>query len=222
MAERGRGSQDRGQAFPIYIVAIAGLLFAALAFFVIGQASVTRSDAQGAADAAALAAAQDARDHLLPGLVLAELQPKDWEAILKGGRFDSTGACGKAADFAENNGATASCAASGLNFKVSVRTKRTVGSSVIPGTDDMNGTADANAVIEPRCHLESVVPPTPAPTPIPTPSAGEKPPPSDDSPPKAAAVKIQCKGGKGITFDPAEPSRWRALGRLLFDVRLSD
>lgn len=80
-------SGDRGQAFPIYVVALVGLLFAALALFVVGQASVTRSNAQGAADAAALAAARDARDHLLPGLDLALLKPEEWEDVLGGKRL---------------------------------------------------------------------------------------------------------------------------------------
>ncbi|MER7337884.1 pilus assembly protein TadG-related protein [Streptomyces sp. NPDC000075] len=208
---------DGGQAFPAYVVVVAGLLLAALAFFVIGQASVTRSDAQGAADAAALAAAQDARDHLVPGLVLSELQPKDWAEVLKGNRF-GTGGCGKADDFAERNGAKASCRASGLSFTVAVETTRTVGDSVIPGTEGMHGTADATAVIEPRCHLGEL------PVPVPTSSApaGETPPPADGGSPKVPTVKIQCKGGKEITFDPAKPDPWRTLGRSLFDVRLTD
>ncbi|MFD0354197.1 pilus assembly protein TadG-related protein [Streptomyces sp. NPDC127110] len=222
--ERRWVRQDRGQAFPIYIVVIAALLFAALAFFVIGQASVTRSDAQGAADAAALAAAQDTRDHLLPGMVLAELQPKDWEAVLAGNRLDSAGACGKASDFAESNGATASCTADGLSFKVAVSTERTVGNSVIPGTNDMKGTADATAVIEPRCHLGAAVPPAPTPTPTPAASSSSSPEPSpgETSPPKPSAVKFLCKGGKEITFDPTKPDPWRTVGRALFDVRLTD
>lgn len=64
MTAKPRG--DAGQAFPIYVVMVAGLLFLAFAFFAVGKASATRNEAQGAADAAALAAAQDARDTLGP------------------------------------------------------------------------------------------------------------------------------------------------------------
>ncbi|MET8292858.1 pilus assembly protein TadG-related protein [Streptomyces sp. NPDC005180] len=212
---------DRGQAFPFYVVMVAGLLFAALAFFVIGQASVTRSDAQGAADAAALAAAQDARDHLLPGLVLSELQPKDWIEVLKGNRLGG-GGCEKADSFAERNGAKASCTSTGLSFTVAVETTRTVGSSVIPGTEGMRGTADATAEIEPLCRLGELPSPSPSPSPAPSPSAGQTPPPSDGTSPKPASLKFRCKGGKEITFDPAKPVPWRTLGRSLFDVRLTD
>ncbi|RST06170.1 hypothetical protein EF910_10605 [Streptomyces sp. WAC07149] len=213
-------SGDRGQAFPVYVVVVAGLLFAALALFVIGQASVTRSDAQGAADAAALAAAQDTRDHLVPGLVLAELQPKDWIEVLKGNRFDSRG-CDKADSFAEKNGAKASCTSSLLSFTVAVETDRTVGSSVVPGTESMRGTAHATAVIEPRCHLGALPAPTAPPAPTPTSTEGPQPP-TDDGKPKPVSVKFQCKGGKEITFDPSDPDPWRMLGRSLFDVRLTD
>ncbi|MEK8172388.1 hypothetical protein NKH77_33525 [Streptomyces sp. M19] len=41
-----RRAQDAGQAFPIYITAVAGLLFLALAFFAVGQAGATRAEAR--------------------------------------------------------------------------------------------------------------------------------------------------------------------------------
>lgn len=187
------------------------MLFAALAFFAVGQASVTRSNAQGAADAAALAAAREARDHLAPGLVLADLQIKGWEDVLDGKLFDMTGACGEARAFAERNDATATCTRpSALTFAVTVETNDTVGKSVIPGTDTMHGTADATAVIEPRCHLGR-----PA-------SPGEESPPPEGGTEGPALVGIVCKGGKQISFDPSKPDPWRTLSRSLFDVRLTD
>ncbi|MFD9355519.1 pilus assembly protein TadG-related protein [Streptomyces sp. NPDC060031] len=201
---------DRGQAFPVYVVVVAGLLFAALAFFVIGQAAVTRSDAQGAADAAALAAARSARDHLVPGVTLADLQPKDWEDVVNGKLFDMTGACGQAKAFAGKNEAKATCSRAALSFTVKVETNGTVGDSVIPGTGAMHGTADATAVIEPRCHLER-----------PSGDAGGQPSPADGGEPKPGPIKIACKGGEGITFDPSKPDPWRTLGRKLFEVRLT-
>ncbi|MFA7765031.1 pilus assembly protein TadG-related protein [Streptomyces sp. NRRL S-448] len=202
---------DQGQAFPIYVVVVAGLLFAAFAFFAVGQAAVTRSDAQGAADAAALAAAREARDHLVPGLDLAALKPKDWEDVLRGKRLDLSGkACEQAAAFASKNDATATCTWAALSFTVEAKTNGTVGRSVIPGTDAMHGTASATAVIEPRCHLGSL----PAPT--------QSPDPADTGPGESGTIGIQCTGGKELDFDPLKPKPWRTLARTLFDVRLTD
>ncbi|MFJ3515434.1 pilus assembly protein TadG-related protein [Streptomyces sp. NPDC090131] len=203
-------SGDRGQAFPIYVVVVAGLLFAALAFFVVGQASVTRSNAQGAADAAALAAARGARDHLVPGLDLAVLKPEEWEQVLGGKGLYLERGCEEAPGFAAMNDATATCKRSALRFTVEVQTNGTVGESVIPGTASMHGTANATAVIEPRCHLGSL----PAPT--------KSPDPADVRAEEPGQIKIRCKGGKEVEFDPLEPAPWRMLARTLFDVRLTD
>lgn len=194
---------------------VAGLLFAALAFFVIAQAAVTRSDAQGAADAAALAAAREARDHLQPGLDLTTLKPEDWEKLLQGAFLNIDTACSKAGDFASMNDATATCTHSLLRFAVVVRTNGTVGSSVVPGTEDMHGAAKATAAIEPRCHLGAgSTKPDPAPTPTPAPGgAGAETPPS---------VAIECDGSADIQFDPLHPKPWNTLARSLFSVRLVD
>ncbi|MGP3688177.1 pilus assembly protein TadG-related protein [Streptomyces sp. IBSNAI002] len=197
---------ERGQAFPIYVVAVAGLLFAALAFFAVGQASVVRSDAQGAADAAALAAARDARDHLVPGVDLLTLKPEDWKKVLEGGLLYAGGACGAAREFAARNDATADCSATPPRFTVGVTTKGTVGDSVVPGVSGRQGTANATAVIEPRCRLGE-----PATEPSPSPGGAEKPSP----------VEIKCKGGV-IKFDPAKPEPWSTFARTLFAVRLVD
>ncbi|WP_244291291.1 pilus assembly protein TadG-related protein [Streptomyces subrutilus] len=200
---------ERGQAFPIYVVVVAGLLFAALAFFAVGQASVVRSDAQGAADAAALAAAGDARDHLVPGVDLITLKPEDWKEILEGDLLYAGGACGAARDFAAKNDATAVSCDPGLpRFRVEVETTGTVGDSVVPGVSGRHGTADATAVIEPRCQLGGSVG---EPSPTPSPGSEEKP----------SSVEIKCKGGV-IRFDPAKPEPWRTLARTLFAVRLVD
>ena len=61
---RVRRYGDSGQAFPIYITVVGGLLCLALAYFAVGQAAVNRNGAQSAADAAALAAALNTRDEL--------------------------------------------------------------------------------------------------------------------------------------------------------------
>ncbi|MET3983205.1 pilus assembly protein TadG-related protein [Streptomyces sp. PvR034] len=193
---------DQGQAFPVYIVVVAGMLFAAFAFFAVGQAALTRSNAQGAADAAALAAAGDARDHLLPGLDFTKLGPEDWARILDGNWLDAAGACGAAASFAAQNDASSTCTPAMPRFTVQVRTNGTVGRSVIPGTSSMHGTATATAVIESRCRLGP-------------PASG-----AGGSSDKPDPVEIRCTGGSVITFDPLNPDPWRILARSLFDVRL--
>ncbi|MCY0940694.1 pilus assembly protein TadG-related protein [Streptomyces antarcticus] len=219
MLRRGTCTGDRGQAFPIYVVVVAGLLFAAFVFFVVGQASVTRSDAQGAADAAALAGAREARDGAFAGLDLVALKPGDWEEFLRGKSLTGNGACAAAVDFAAKNGAEAQCQALIPRVTVAVKTNRTVGKSVIPGTDRMHGTADAAAVIEPLCLLTEA--PTPSATPTqggatPAPTSTPTPPPVPD------AVKFKCKDGKSIEINPLKPGSLRALSRNLFSVRLAD
>ncbi|WP_405921796.1 pilus assembly protein TadG-related protein [Streptomyces sp. NBC_00122] len=202
-------SNDQGQAFPLYAMVVVGMVFAALALFVFGQAAVVRSDAQGAADAAALAAARKARDNLLPRLDLTTLKPEDWQDILDGKSFDMEGACGAAEDFALLNDAKGTCTRSLLRFTVEVTTNGAVGDSVVPGTRDMHGTAKAVAEVVPRCELGPVPAPSATPAPAPT------------GPPPQGPVVIKCKGGKTIRFDPLKPDRWSTLARSLFDVRLA-
>ncbi|WP_411105678.1 pilus assembly protein TadG-related protein [Streptomyces sp. cmx-4-9] len=220
MASRRRRSPDRGQAFPIYIVVVAGLLFAALAFFVVGQASVRRSDAQGAADAAALAAGREARDQVFLGLDLVAMEPADWKRIIDGGFFREGAACAAAEAFAAKNGATASCEPALPRFTVRVETEESVGNSVIPGTDSMHGTAEATALIESRCFLVAAATPSPTP-PAPTASPSPTPTPSPTSapPPPASSVTFNC-GGELVELNPLKPGSLTAWTRRLFSVRL--
>ncbi|ATZ24757.1 pilus assembly protein TadG-related protein [Streptomyces lavendulae] len=215
---RSSGSTDRGQAFPIYVVAVVGLLFAAFVFFVVGQASVTRSDAQGAADAAALAAAREAGEGSLGALDLVSLKPEEWVKFLAGDLLIGKGACDAAVDFAARNDSSATCEASPPRFAVTVETNRTVGKSVVPGTDGMHGEARAAAVIEPLCTLGSAPAPAPTATPRPDPTATASPGPT--ATPVPARVKLRCKGGKSIDIDPLNPGSLRDLARSLFSVRL--
>ncbi|MEV5939254.1 pilus assembly protein TadG-related protein [Streptomyces sp. NPDC051994] len=152
--------QDRGQAFPIYVVMVAGLLFLAFAFFAVGQASATRNGAQGAADSAALAAAQRAREELglrFPGVLTA---PGGLDDIFKDEGFVAA-ARDEAVSFGAKNhadllpggwqphpGRTGQ-----FEFTVTVQTQYTVGRSVIPGTEQDHAKASATAVIELRCGL---------------------------------------------------------------------
>lgn len=153
-----RFRSDTGQAFPLYIVAIAGLLFLAVAYFAVGQAAATRNDAQGAADAAALAAAQDAREQLGEGLLDAITDPDSWGDLLGGEGFDYGSACGAAQEFAGKNDADSiSCDrvfSPDDGFTVRVRTRGTVGDSLVPGTENTHAETTATAVIESRCGLK--------------------------------------------------------------------
>ncbi|MFD0377072.1 pilus assembly protein TadG-related protein [Streptomyces sp. NPDC127112] len=215
---RSTPSDDRGQAFPIYIIMVVGLLFAALAFFVVGQAGVTRSNAQGAADAAALAAAGEARDNAFLGLDLLSLRPDDWTRLVDGDLLTGQGACAKAAEFAALNDATAECEAAVPLVTVTVTTKGTVGKSVVPGTEGVHGNATAKARIKPRCSLRSApspVPTSPAQTPDPASS------PSPTSSPVAGSVTFICDGDP-LTLDLGKPGPLRKLARALFTVRLVD
>ncbi|MEF2528038.1 MULTISPECIES: pilus assembly protein TadG-related protein [Streptomyces] len=205
---------DGGQAFPLYIVAVAALLFAALAFFVVGMAGATRSNAQGAADAAALAAAREARDNLFLGLSVGSLKPGEWERLVRGDLLVSDGACAKAVEFAALNDAKADCDPAVPEFTVSVTTTRPVGSSVVAGSGDTYGKASATALIEPRCTLRSA--PEPAPNPSPGSTATTSP-----SPSQVGGVTFACKG-KTLTVDPSKPGPLRQLARSLFVVRLVD
>ncbi|MEU7551176.1 pilus assembly protein TadG-related protein [Streptomyces sp. NPDC044571] len=206
---------DRGQAFPAYIVVVAGLLFAALVFFVVGMAGITRSNAQGAADAAALAAAGEARDDLFLGLDLLDLKPSDWEKVVGGDLLNADGACGRAAEFAALNDASVTCSAPLPEVTVEVTTKQAVGNSVVPASGDLHGRATATARIEPRCSLRSA--PMPAPTPPPTPTPTPTPAPSAE----ARNVTFVCSG-KPFTLDPSKPGGLSQLARKLFTVRLVD
>ncbi|SEC52104.1 pilus assembly protein TadG-related protein [Streptomyces melanosporofaciens] len=156
---------DAGQAFPIYITAVAALLFLALALFAVGQAGATRNGGQTAADAAALAAAQDYRDQLRKGFLEAIANGSVWDDLLNGRGIGTGDACERAQWFAQQNGADLTgpgCVPGYLptSFTVTVRTQKPVGKTVIPGTETKHATAMAKAVVTPRCTAEPPAPPT--------------------------------------------------------------
>ncbi|BCK68885.1 hypothetical protein Srufu_028380 [Streptomyces libani subsp. rufus] len=160
-----RRRRDEGQAFPLYIVAVGGLLFLALAFFAVGQAAASRNGAQTAADAAALAAGQKYRE-LLRESVLDGLRdgsyrtdPTAWKELLNGRGVLSPAACESAAWFAGRNGAYLSgprCTPDSwpTSFAVEVTTRKPVGDSVIPATSNEHASAAAKSVVGPRCTLD--------------------------------------------------------------------
>lgn len=149
-----RSRSDTGQAFPIYITVVAGLLFLALAYLAVGQAAVNRSGAQTAADAAALAAAQEARDQLTAAWVDDLLDPAKWDEIFAG-TVNIDNPCWRAGQLAAQNDAQLNdCGGHALEYTADVTTNRTVGDSVVPGTDSIKSTASATAVIKPRCTFD--------------------------------------------------------------------
>jgi hypothetical protein len=148
---------DAGQAFPIYITVVGGLLFLALAYFAVGQATVNRGGAQTAADAAALAAAQDARDQLAGEWVEAVLDPAKWQDIFEGTVPLANDPCSRAHQLAGQNEADVQeCSGTGLllGYEVAVQTRKPMGESIVPVTAQRRSKASARAVIEPLCDFK--------------------------------------------------------------------
>ncbi|WP_435059352.1 pilus assembly protein TadG-related protein [Streptomyces sp. bgisy060] len=194
---------------------MAGLLFLAFAYFVVGQAAVVRNGAQTAADAAALAAAQDARDQLRREWMKVISDPERWEYFLQGRVLDEYSACQEAGVLAARNGATVprgGCVS--LNsehggFVVTVHTSGTVGRSVIPGTDSRHGVASARALIEPKCSLYFSEDHRPEGSPVE---------PGEDGDQEFPDAGISCEGDIWI-IDPDSPKLPSA--KDLFSVRLA-
>ncbi|MFF3461395.1 pilus assembly protein TadG-related protein [Streptomyces sp. NPDC002619] len=155
MTWRLRNRADSGQAFPIYITVVAGLLFLAFAYLAVGQAAANRNGAQTAADAAALAAAQDTRDQLAGQWVTDVLDPAKWQDVFDG-EVPVTPSCWRADALAGRNDAhVVRCAPTGpLGYEVDIRTDKPVGDSIVPGTENTYSKASATAVIEPLCTFE--------------------------------------------------------------------
>ncbi|MFG1671990.1 pilus assembly protein TadG-related protein [Streptomyces sp. Y7] len=134
---------------------VAGLLFLAFAYLAVGQAAANRNGAQTAADAAALAAAQETRDQLAGDWLEVVNDPTKWQDILDGDGAVFDG-CWRAYELADQNDATVEqCGESELlGYTVVVETNKSVGESIVPGTEDFKSTASATAVIEPLCGFD--------------------------------------------------------------------
>ncbi|MGW8488450.1 pilus assembly protein TadG-related protein [Streptomyces sp. NPDC055886] len=195
--------RDRGQAFPIYVMMVAGLLFLALAFFAVGKASALRNGSQGAADAAALAAAQQARTNFGPGFY----------ASLLGNALDIflvkpfVAPCSEAQRLASANDADKElCYATPGYLRdritVEVEGRKPVDSPVLPGSQNKKAKAKATALIEFRCPNPKVVDAN-----------------SDGVP---ELFTFTCRNGEIIAIAPASPPPWESVSRTLFDVRLVD
>ncbi|MFJ9976616.1 pilus assembly protein TadG-related protein [Streptomyces cyaneofuscatus] len=201
MSRRFRG--DAGQAFPIYVVMVAGLLFLAFAFFAVGKASALRNGSQGAADAAALAAAQRARTEMGPGFI-ASLRGNTLELFL-GSTFAPP--CADAGRLASANGAdTRACYPEHGYLRdritVEVEGRKPVDSSVVPGTQNTFAKAKATALIEFRCPNWKAVDAN-----------------SDGVP---ELFIFTCSNGRVVEIVPASPPPWSTVSKILFDVRLVD
>lgn len=134
---------------------VAGLLFLAFAYLAVGQAAANRNGAQTAADAAALAAALDTRDQLAGKWVEDVLDPTQWQDIFDNIDQGLAPSCGRAEELAAQNDAEAYCTPQGpLAYKVDAETNKSVGESIVPGTEAYHSTASATAVIEPLCTFE--------------------------------------------------------------------
>jgi hypothetical protein len=145
---------DVGQAFPIYITVVGGLLLLALAYLAVGQAGATRSKAQTAADAAALAAALETRDQLVDQWVTHILDPDSWQAIFDG-KVPISDACWRAQQLGARNDASVTCRPDGLlGYTVLAETNDPVGDTIVPGTETQKATESATAVIESRCSFQ--------------------------------------------------------------------
>ncbi|MBB1258158.1 hypothetical protein H3147_04865 [Streptomyces sp. OF8] len=179
---------------------MGALLFLALAYFAVGQAAANRNGAQGAADAAALAAASDARDQIGERLVGPDLNRDDLVDLVNGRLFLTSSGCAAADRFAAKNKANSeSCTrvnAPGNGFAVTVRSRESVGNTVIPGTEGTYSKATARAVIESRCTLKD----------------------AEEEDETVVEIVLSCRG-KTVTIDPEKPDSLPRLGEL-FTVRL--
>ncbi|PZG84386.1 hypothetical protein C1I97_34105 [Streptomyces sp. NTH33] len=198
---RRPGYGDAGQAFPIYITVVAGLLFLAFAYLAVGQAAANRNGAQTAADAAALAAAQDTRDQLAGKWADTVLDPTQWQGLLDGSAAQLNG-CWRAYQLAGQNEAHVDdCQPqlATLRYTVYVQTDKPVGKSIVPGTEGVRSKAHASAVIKPLCTFDPL-------------AEG-----SDD---KDVLPRLTCKG-RNWNLDPHHLTD---LPRPedLFDVHLAD
>ncbi|GAA2996181.1 pilus assembly protein TadG-related protein [Streptomyces fulvorobeus] len=147
--------REAGQAAPLYITAVVGLLFLALIFFAFGEADVRRNGAQSAADAAALAAAQESRS-LEEMYLRAHILDRTYLATLFNGPFPGThNGCAKASQFAaQNDAAPVGCRMlfdGRWGFTVDVRSNRGMSANLVPGTQGKRAKATSVAVVEPRC-----------------------------------------------------------------------
>jgi len=195
---------------------VASLLFLAFAYFAVGQAAATRNGAQGAADAAALAAAQEARDQLGRDLLGSVLKPGNWEDLFNGKGFGYGESCEEAERFAKSNKAKVIVCDRHYGrhdgFTVKVESLDGFGESVIPGTENEKSRTEATAVIEPLCTFEA--------EPEPEPGESDDADNGEDDDKTVSPGTLKCDG-KDLPIDP-ENHDWLPDLADLFTVRLVD
>ncbi|MEU2246487.1 pilus assembly protein TadG-related protein [Streptomyces sp. NPDC019224] len=196
--------EDLGQAAPLYITAVAGLLFLALIFFTFGEADIQRNSAQSAADAAALAAAKESRSRLEPDLATHLTDPDYFESVFNTPFFRGLGnACGKASEFAALNEATGvQCRPltdGRWGYEVSLKSDKGMSTDIVPGTKGKKAEAMAVAVVEPRCTFTPAAEEAPAAEAEPDPESEPDPDPESEA---AAVGKVRCDGGQEWVVDP--------------------
>jgi hypothetical protein len=132
---KGRLRREDGQILPMLVIVLTGMVGMGALVVAIGRATVLRSDAQTAADAAALAGARNVRDQLIQQVTTtgsADLGRIDWGAVR-----------GAAADYARRNQATLTdFEHDGADVKAWVSTDATTGKSI---EGDPKGSARARA-----------------------------------------------------------------------------
>ncbi|MFJ8847352.1 pilus assembly protein TadG-related protein [Streptomyces cyaneofuscatus] len=196
--------KDHGQAFPIYVVMVAGLLFLAFAFFAVGKASALRNGSQGAADAAALAAAQTAREDIETRF-LAALPLETLDLFLQR-PFERFRPCAEARRLADaNESDQRSCSADyaypRYEITVQVEGRKPVDSPVLPGTERSFAKATATALIEFRCTWKAVD----------LTNDGVK-----------DLYIFTCRNGAVFEISTSSRPDWPRVSKDLFDVRLID
>ena len=131
---------------------MVGLLFLALVYLAFGQADISRNGTQTAADAAALAAAQESRDQL----DLAGTSRDDCKASSTATRSVRPTAARKRTRFAARNDARVGCTQltdGRWGFTVEAESLKPMGDNIVEGTETEHAKASATAVVEPRCSF---------------------------------------------------------------------
>ncbi|MFF6886737.1 pilus assembly protein TadG-related protein [Streptomyces sp. NPDC012421] len=198
--------KDEGQAFPAYVAVVAGLLFLAFVYLAVGQATVLRNGAQTAADAAALGAAQDARDQLREGWLTVLRDPTQWQRFVLGDDYAGARSCQRAAELAVLNEAELEdCGSVDHVFTVTVNSVGTVDEAIVPGSHGRHSRATASAVVEPLCRFD---PPEASPEPSTEPSPGPDPSSAPSEDPEEAdpdpILSLTCDG-EAWEIDPDDP-----------------
>ncbi|WP_406454207.1 pilus assembly protein TadG-related protein [Streptomyces sp. NBC_00876] len=152
-----RANSETGQAAPLYITAMTGLLFLALVFFAFGEADVQRNGAQTAADASALAAAKDSRSKMALELKAHITDRGYYIAVFNLPFFGSRNTCPQASAWASKNDATnAHCIwpyQGRWAFFVDLQSEKGMSTKLVPRTKGKKAKTEAVAVVENLCKF---------------------------------------------------------------------